>query len=133
MTAPVETVTAFLAMWSRPGGFAEAVQAYFTPDTIWENVGLSKTTGPDEAAALYAGMGASLGAGNGDLVMRVDNLAVAATGDTVLTERIDHVLGPDGESAMAFRVMGVFELRDGKITAWRDYFDTAGLASQPPE
>jgi limonene-1,2-epoxide hydrolase len=25
------------------------------------------------------------------------------------------------------KVMGVFELRDGKIAAWRDYFDLAGF------
>ena len=25
-------------------------------------------------------------------------------------------------------VMGVFEFRDGKISAWRDYFDMAGFA-----
>ena len=60
--------------------------------------------------------------------MRVDNLAVAEIGNKVLTERIDHVLDKDGNAIMSIRVMGIFELDGSKITAWRDYFDTAGLA-----
>ena len=39
----------------------------------------------------------------------------------LLTERIDtfHV----GEVVAPLPVMGTFEIRDGKISAWRDYFD----------
>jgi limonene-1,2-epoxide hydrolase len=39
----------------------------------------------------------------------------------VFTERLDRMTfaGKDVELPVA----GVFELRDGKITAWRDYFD----------
>lgn len=126
MATPTEIVTAFLATWERPGGFAEGVHEYFTPDTVWENVGMSKTTGPEEAAALYGSMG-----GDGPpMVMRVDNLAVAVDGNKVLTERLDHILGPDGQPAMTIAVMGTFEVENGKITAWRDYFDTAGFAQQ---
>jgi limonene-1,2-epoxide hydrolase len=39
---------------------------------------------------------------------------IAASGNTVLTERIDRV-GPPGLTAPV-PVMGVFEVRDGKIT-----------------
>lgn len=123
MPTPAEIVTEFLASWGTPGGFAEAVHKHFTPDTVWENVGMSVTTGPEEAAALFA----NLGGGQGEVLMRVDNLAVAPLGNKVLTERLDHVLGPDGEPAMTIRVMGTFEVADGRITAWRDYFDTAGF------
>jgi limonene-1,2-epoxide hydrolase len=59
--------------------------------------------------------------------MRVDNLAVAPIGGKVLTERVDHIIGPDGKPTMSIRVMGIFETQDGKITAWRDYFDTKGF------
>ena len=126
MATPVEIVTSFLAMWEKPDGFAEAVRAYFTPDTVWENVGMSKTTGPEKALGVFAGFGTD----GGPVTVRVDTLAIAAAGDKVLTERIDRVLDAQGRSAMDIPLMGVFEVKDGKIVAWRDYFDTAGFQQQ---
>jgi limonene-1,2-epoxide hydrolase len=82
------------------------------------------TTGPEEAIGLMGGFEAQLGC----VTMVVDNLAIAAQGNKVLTERVDHLLKADGSEAMAARVMGIFEVENGKITAWRDYFDTAGMA-----
>jgi limonene-1,2-epoxide hydrolase len=48
---------------------------------------------------------------------------VAEDGDAVLTERVD-VLTANGIAAPV-PVMGTFEVRDGRIVAWRDYFDMA--------
>lgn len=124
MATPIETVTGFLAMWEKPRGFGEALQAYFTPETVWENVGMTRTTGPEEALTAFPGFG------DGGPAFRVDMLAIAAVGDKVLTERIDHILGPDGKPAMSIPVMGTFEVKGGKIAAWRDYFDTKGFGQQ---
>ena len=44
-------------------------------------------------------------------------------GNTVLTERVDVFHLPKG--TIDLPVMGTFEVRDGKIAAWRDYFDMA--------
>ena len=126
MSTPTEIVTAFLSAWEKPSGFADALRDYFTAGTVWENVGMSKTTGPEEAMGVFAGFGSD----SGMLTMRVDTLAIAATGDKVLTERVDHVLGADGKPVMSIPVMGAFEVKDGKITAWRDYFDTAAFQQQ---
>ena len=49
----------------------------------------------------------------------IRNLAV--DGDTVLTERVDQVTA-NGIMAPV-PVMGTFEVSDGRIVAWRDYFD----------
>ncbi len=46
---------------------------------------------------------------------------IAASGDVVLTERVDVFNAPG--TRLELPVMGTFELRDGKIAAWRDYFD----------
>jgi limonene-1,2-epoxide hydrolase len=46
---------------------------------------------------------------------------LATDGDSVLTERTD-TFTMKGNSA-PLPVMGVFHVQDGKITAWRDYFD----------
>ncbi len=56
--------------------------------------------------------------------------AIAANGNTVLTERTDGFTFKDGRHA-AIRVMGTFELgADGLITAWRDYFDMVEFARE---
>jgi limonene-1,2-epoxide hydrolase len=126
MTTPTQTVTDFLATCEQPGGLDEAIRRYFRPDTVWENVGMATTTGPDEAIALMAGFAEQFGMAT----MRVENLAVAETGNKVLTERIDHFIDPNGKAVGAFAVMGIFEVEDGKIAAWRDYFDTASALGQ---
>jgi limonene-1,2-epoxide hydrolase len=53
---------------------------------------------------------------------------IAADGPAVMTERVD-VFKVSGRS-FALRVMGIFEVSDGKIDAWRDYFDMNQLTSQ---
>lgn len=125
MSTPVDIVKTFLAMWETPGGIEKSLHDYFTPETVYENVGLSTTTGIDQAKAVFAGFSASLGMAT----MWVENLHVSVAGDTVLTERIDHVRDQSGKTLMSIRVMGAFDVKQGKIVAWRDYFDTAGLAS----
>jgi len=58
---------------------------------------------------------------------KVDILHLAVRDNVVLTERID-TLSMDGQVA-PLPVMGAFELRDGKICAWRDYFDLAQVTA----
>jgi limonene-1,2-epoxide hydrolase len=41
--------------------------------------------------------------------------------DIVMMERVDVIPRADGNHELP--VMGVIELRDGKISAWREYFD----------
>lgn len=123
MATPTQTVEAFLAAWDGPGGIAKAIGDWFTPETVWENVGMGETTGPEQAMGVLSAMGGD----PAQVDMRVDNLAVAPIGGKVLTERVDHIIGPDGNPAMSIRVMGIFETDGEKITAWRDYFDTKGF------
>ncbi len=59
-------------------------------------------------------------------------LAIAAKGRTVFTERIDRFRFA-GREWTAVRAAGVFEIAtDGKIVAWRDYFDLAELQRAMP-
>jgi limonene-1,2-epoxide hydrolase len=127
MPSASDTVLAFVKLWEEPDGFPRAVAAYFTPETVWENHGLLTTTGLDEALGFYREFGAATGMAG----MKIDVLAIAETGGKVLTERIDWILGADGKAVMEVPVMGIFEVADGRITAWRDYFDTK--ANSPPE
>lgn len=51
---------------------------------------------------------------------------IVGEGTTVLNERTDAlVIGP---VRLQFWVCGVFEVHNGKITLWRDYFDMFDMA-----
>ncbi|MBL8644853.1 MAG: nuclear transport factor 2 family protein [Rhodospirillaceae bacterium] len=52
-----------------------------------------------------------------------DMLRSYAVGDVVLNERIDHFIQPEGSPKPSnhFHVAGVFLVRDGKISYWKDY------------
>jgi limonene-1,2-epoxide hydrolase len=52
---------------------------------------------------------------------------IAANGHVVLTERTD-VLAK-GRYEIAPWVCGTFEVHEGKITLWRDYFDLASITA----
>ena len=61
-----------------------------------------------------------------DATLRIDN--IAASGDVVLTERTENFTHRAGaKPGFELPVMGVFEFRDGKIAAWRDYFELTHL------
>jgi limonene-1,2-epoxide hydrolase len=57
-------------------------------------------------------------------------LREAANGPVVVLERLDRHLF--GDKWVELPVTGVFEIHDGKITYWRDYFDAATILSQLP-
>ena len=58
---------------------------------------------------------------------KVDIVHLAARDNVVLTERIDTLTM--NEHVAPLPVMGAFELRDGRICAWRDYFDLAQVTT----
>lgn len=55
-------------------------------------------------------------------------LRAAQDGPVVLLERLDRHLF--GDKWVELPVTGVYEVRDGLITYWRDYFDYTTIASQ---
>lgn len=125
MPTPVETVNAFFAAWS--GGIAamdQSIRDHLSPDCVYENVGLTRTVGPEAAIALLKLFEPMKTAQR----MDVEILATAVAGDTVLNERVDRVVGHDGRLIVTVRVMGALEVKNGRIVAWRDYFDTIPFA-----
>ncbi|MDH4143949.1 MAG: nuclear transport factor 2 family protein [Acidimicrobiia bacterium] len=58
--------------------------------------------------------------------LQVDN--IAANEHAVLTERTEFFVDRAGKKpSFELPVMGTFDVRDGKITAWRDYFELSHL------
>ena len=51
---------------------------------------------------------------------------IAESGDVVIAERLDRTQA--GDKAVDLPCTGVFEIRDGKIASWRDYFDLGTYA-----
>jgi limonene-1,2-epoxide hydrolase len=58
-------------------------------------------------------------------------LRTVCDGSTVINERLDRHRLPD--KWVELPVVGVFEVNDGKITLWRDYFDLPTIMSEWPQ
>ncbi len=100
---------------------AEALRPFFTDDVVYHNIPMDPAVGIDAAIAFVEGF---FGMCDG---MVIDTLHLAVNGNVVLTERIDTFTV--GSVVAALPVMGTFELRDGKISAWRDYFDLGQITA----
>ena len=100
----------------------DAVVAVMTPDVEYENVGMGVCHGPDEVRALLGPFFA------GAERVAWDVLAQVERDGTVMNERVDHFFLPGGKQ-VDVRVAGYFEVQDGKVRRWRDYFDTGALLS----
>lgn len=57
-------------------------------------------------------------------------LRASSEGPVVFLERLDRHLF--GDKWVELPVTGVYEVHDGKITYWRDYFDAATILTQLP-
>lgn len=94
---------------------------YFTDDAVYHNMPIQPVQGKDAIQGLVEQFMSAFTGGKWEV------LKIAAAGDSVLTERVDHFLG---DKSMSLHVMGTFEIKDGKIAAWRDYFDLAEWTNQ---
>ena len=92
----------------------DTVEALLADDVVYQNVGLPTIRGGKRVAGLMRRM-------EGRAAFEVQFRRNVADGSTVLNERTDAiVMGP---LRLQFWVCGVFEVHDGRITLWRDYFD----------
>lgn len=122
MSSPLGEVLAFFDEWKPTlGDMLASMQRRFTDETVWENVGISKTTGFAEAKAFMDGFAQMFPIESGEVIVH----HAAANGHVVLTERTDNFYDKDGQQIVSIRLMGVFEMDGPRIIAWRDYFDTA--------
>jgi len=118
MESPIEVVRRFCAAWSDDMGAAE-LAAFFTEDAVYHNIPLEPVTGKENIAQTITSVLRPGPLGIEGIDFRVIN--IAASGPVVMTERVD-VFKLPGKS-IELPVMGTFEVSDGKISAWRDYFD----------
>lgn len=113
--SPSEVVQAFVAAWNRCD--VEAIYALMTDDIVYHNIPWAPLHGLEAVRAAIKSFGIE--------ACEWTLHQTAESGAVVLTERTDRFLA--GGRWVTLRVMGAFEVADGRIRAWRDYFDPAGL------
>ena len=118
--SPDDVVTEFCAKWTKPD--PEELAGYFTEDAVYHNIPMDPVVGRGAIKDFIAGFTA----GFDGIDFRVHRQV--SGGNVVMNERTDVMRRHDGKE-VALPVTGVFEVVDGQIAAWRDYFDLATVAS----
>ena len=118
--SPTDLVQRFCGLWAE--GDLDGIMGCFAPDATYHNIPMEPITGVDAIRATIEGFFG--------MVERIEFrvLHSATNGDVVLNERVDAFVLPD--KTIELPVMGTFEVADGRITAWRDYFDLNQMTSQ---
>lgn len=114
-TDNVAIITEFVEAWSRLD--ADELADYFTEDGCYHNMPMGPVAGRENVRDMIAAFTSDWTATQWDL------LNIMGSGDVVIAERLDRTQA--GEKAVELPCTGVFEMEDGKIKMWRDYFDLA--------
>jgi len=104
------------------GSSVDEIVAYFTDDAVYHNIPVEPAVGPEAIKAVFSMFTTGVDR------MEFKILNIVGEGDVVLTERVDVFVMPN--VTIELPVMGTFEVRDGKIAKWRDYFDLNQYMSQ---
>ena len=101
----------------------EELVGFFTEDAVYHNIPIAPVTGREAIASVLRQFLDPASEAEFEV------LALASSGTTVLTERVDRFVINDRKIELP--VMGTFEVTpDGKLSAWRDYFDMAQFTKQ---
>lgn len=111
----VAIIRSFMAAWSNLN--AEALVEYFSEDGIYYNMPAQPVQGHENLKLFIEGFIAPWTKTTWEI------LHIIGDGDVVVVERIDRT--EVGHIKVDLPCCGVFEMRDGKIKIWRDYFDMA--------
>ncbi len=113
-----QIVRAFIEAWSRLD--ADELASYFAEDGIYHNMPARPVIGREQVRAFIAGFTGPWTETDWEILNLVHE------GDLVMVERIDRTRA--GDKGVDLPCFGVFEMAEGKIKVWRDYFDMATYA-----
>jgi limonene-1,2-epoxide hydrolase len=115
-----QVVRDFCAAWARKD--ADELLGFFTDDAIYHNIPMPPMQGK---AAIREVFNLFLPPSE---TIEFEVVQLASQGSVVFTERVDRFLM--GGNKVELPVAGVFEIENGLIKAWRDYFDMATFTRQ---
>lgn len=120
-----DTIGAFIGAWAARD--LEKILSFFAEDATYLNVPMEPLhRGKEEIRKAVEGFVNMASA----IEFRIHHQSENAQG-TVMNERTDRF--KMGEKWIELPVMGIFEFRGDKISAWRDYFDVAMFMKQMPQ
>jgi limonene-1,2-epoxide hydrolase len=100
----------------------DEIMGFFTDDAVYHNMPMEPAKGKP---AIKQTINSFL-PGSDRIEFKI--LHSASNGNIVFNERIDMI--DMGEKRVELPVAGMFEVRGGKITLWRDYFDLQTFTKQ---
>jgi limonene-1,2-epoxide hydrolase len=104
----------------------DAMTALISDDFVWQlHVPLSPVVAGRDAARAELEKHSQLSTG---MIEGSHIRTIVSNDDTVVVERVD--VNSMGGVEVSFNVVAIFEVRDGKITHWREYWDASHVASQ---
>ena len=121
MTTNEQIITDFCAVWSKLD--IDAIMDFFAEDGVWHNIPMPAVVGKANVRAAITGFLAT----STNAEFEIHFIGSSCEG-VVLTERTDKF--DLNAKQITLPVMGTFELVDGKITKWRDYFDLQTFVDQ---
>ena len=115
-----KVVNEFCNAWPRKN--VEELLGFFSDDAVYHNIPMEPARGK---AAIKAVINSFLPMSKS---IEFKILHTVSVGNVVMNERID--MFDTGTKKISIPVAGVFEVKNGKISAWRDYFDMAMYTKQ---
>ena len=93
---------------------ASALAPFLHSDVVFRNYGDREVQGREDLLEVWAGVFETF-----EQVV-FETVHQAVNGDVVIAEQVHNLALPGGQLAPVMN-MAVYEIRDGKIAAWRDY------------
>lgn len=108
-----QVIIDFIAAWSRLD--VEELVQYFCEDGVYHNMPTKPVAGHEALRPFIAAFLKDWTSTEWDV------LNLVSKGDIVIAERLDRTMV--GGKPVNLPCCGVFEMQDGRIKVWRDYFD----------
>ena len=115
MSKNEQVIRDFIAAWSSLD--ADRIVGFFAEDGVYHNMPIQPVAGKAALRPFIAAFLKDWAATDWEI------LTLVSAGDTVIAERVDRTRV--GDRKIDLPCCGVFEMQDGKIKVWRDYFDMA--------